>query len=316
MDMKIQDITDMKCSVEDAFRQTIAELGGREKIHVVSDVLKSEDVSQVTVFEELLKDLFNDPLHLCRSGNMANKQKSAEFNTCNGKCAKSCCVSSENSVSLPGVDNRTARAKKTHHLQANARLNHAKVTIDSQIIIFIFRHEFVSCHGNNVRLREILKDVKARTKHASIRPALLGLVRATVEKEECKLSVVMLEGLIRSVFKKHPTDLIWVGLFVPEKADRTLTIKKNACRTLQALLNSESSESSHTQPWMQKCFPWIHGERMKQAKISDCRHQESVEELPMKTSCMQDEKSTEDQLEPDFQFGILDGNAEPSLSQH
>ncbi|KAJ8356976.1 hypothetical protein SKAU_G00197700 [Synaphobranchus kaupii] len=328
MDLQIQNLRDGKSSVEDAFWQTVHEMGGKERIHLVGNVFKSEDESQVNVFEELVKDLFNGTLPLRRSRDTTNKDKLTEYNKCrpNGKneniaaCdTKSYCDPIENSAHVLTVENRKARGQNVNHLETNARLKHARVTIDSQMIIFIFKRQFINCRENRACLKEILKDVRARTKLTSIRPALLGLVRTTVENEESELSVVMLEDLMRSVFKKHPAELIWVGQFVPNKADRTLTIKKNACRTVQTSLNAECIENSHNLPWMQKCFPWIPRKRMNQPKTSSAyRHQglsENVEGLPLKTSCMSDGHCTEDQLEPDFGVSSLDGSSEPSPKQ-
>ncbi|XP_035277955.1 uncharacterized protein C2orf72 homolog isoform X1 [Anguilla rostrata] len=326
MDLQIQNLRDEKSSVEDAFRQTVAEMGGKERIHLVSSVFQPEDVNQLNVFEELVKDLFYDTIPLRRSRAATSKEKPTEYNKCNGKKGniaardmKTCCDSSENSVQVQTAENREVPGQNVHHIQTDARLKPAQATIDSQMIIFIFKREFVNCCENHACLKEILKDVRARTKLASIRPALLGLVRTTVENEESELSVVMLESLMRSVFKKHPTESIWVGQFVPNKANRNVTIKKNACRTLQTSLNSECIDNSHNLPLMQKCFPWTPRKKMNSAKISSSyRHQglpESVEGLPLKTSCMTDEQCKEDQLEPDFGVSSLDGNAEQSPGQ-
>ncbi|XP_061099129.1 uncharacterized protein LOC133129211 isoform X2 [Conger conger] len=321
MDLQIQNLRVGKSSVEDAFRKTVAEMGGKERIHLVSSVCvpKPEDISQVNVFEELVKELFNDTLPLCRSRDITIKEKPTEYNKGNEKSeknaagdTKSCCDNSENSVQVQGGKNKTVPGQNVHHIETNARLKHGQVTIDSQMIVFIFTGEFVNCRGNHECLKEILKDVRARTKLSSIRPALIGLVRRTVENEESERSVLLLEALMRSVFKKHPAELIWAGQFVPNKANVTLTIKKNACRTLLTSLHPQCIENSHSLSWTQKCFPWTPRKRMNQEKISSAyRHQGSVEGLPLKTSCMTDEQCTEDYLEPDIGVSRPDGNAEP-----
>ncbi|KAI1883201.1 hypothetical protein AGOR_G00242770 [Albula goreensis] len=299
MDVPLETQRDEKTFTEDAFQLAVRELGGQEKMYLVGSVCDSESVSQANVFEEFVKDMFNTTCPLRHSRENANKATQKGNNSLNGKAESiaigSCCESETHSGLVKAVDHRRAQEKKVHHRET-ARLKPEIASIDSPMIVFIFKHEFINSKGNHACLKEILKDVKARTKLSSIRPALLGLVRTALESEEAKLSVTALERLMRSVFRKHPFESIWVGQFVPNKAERTLTIKKNVCRTLQTSLHSECAED-RTLPWALQCLPWTPRERHYHDKnTSGYRHRdppESAEGLPLRMSCMKDGQGAE-----------------------
>ncbi|MBN3285383.1 PSMD1 ATPase, partial [Polyodon spathula] len=112
--------------------------------------------------------------------------------------------------------------------------------IHSPLIVFVFRHEFLLHPRNRVCLKEILKDVRSRSRTAGVQPALLGLVHSTSESRDSWQSVRLLEQLLKTVFKGHPDEATWVGHFIPKKRECILEIKKNACKAIRASLCAET----------------------------------------------------------------------------
>ncbi|KAG7488177.1 hypothetical protein MATL_G00031440 [Megalops atlanticus] len=172
--------------------------------------------------------------------------------------------------------------------QTRRTIQMVKRIIDSPIIVFIFREQFLNCRGNKICLKEILKDVRERTKPSGVLPALVGLVYSRAETGETQESTGLLERMMRSVFVKHPPESIWVGHFVPKSAEGILTIKKNACRVLKtSLCTGKSVHRGSPLLHLLQCFPWAYREReMNQASsTSENRYQEDAEEgIPLKTS--------------------------------
>uniref|UniRef100_A0A668AT54 Uncharacterized protein n=1 Tax=Myripristis murdjan TaxID=586833 RepID=A0A668AT54_9TELE len=192
---------------EKDFQEIITQIGGRDKIYLVSEACKAEHEgkSDNDTLQEFIRDMFYS------SG-------PADRSPAGGK-----------------EDKRRPRR-----------------TIDSPIIIFIFRQEFLSSSSNEVCLKEILKDVRARTKRArSSRPALLGLIRTAEESAETRQCAQLLERLIRAVFRRHSPEAIWVGSFIPKTEAKMLAIKKNACRVL-----CSSQTTGNPRFWPFQCLPW------------------------------------------------------------
>ncbi|XP_070765466.1 uncharacterized protein [Enoplosus armatus] len=238
---------------EREFLRIIALIGGKERIYVVSDACESKEVDgdDAGILKEFLRDMF--------AGSLANSMgqphssppsSHGDTASANHICCKTETVKSNEiplttrhkDLDLRGCPvGEDSEKEKRPTLNGNvqrtatrrANIYSLKRTIDSPIIIFIFRQTFLSKTSNELCLKEILKDVKARTKHARIaRPALIGLIRTRQESAETRQCAQLLECLIRSVFHKHSPETVWVGCFIPKTEDKMLIIKKNACKVI------------------------------------------------------------------------------------
>lgn len=233
---------------EREFQEIIAQIGGKERIYLVSDASTSKevDVDNAEIMQEFIRDMFQDSnlAHLnglprscpsSKDGNAAS-EKHVSCETDRGKDLPL----RPTDVKLVGEDGEKKRrpthngiARRTTSTRAN--IYSLKRTIDSTIIVFIFRQTFISQGLNEVCVKEILKDIKARTKHARIaRPALIGLIRTTQKSAQTSQCAQLLDTLVRSVFHKHSRETIWVGSFIPKNEGEMLNIKKNACRVIYA----------------------------------------------------------------------------------
>ncbi|XP_054458969.1 LOW QUALITY PROTEIN: uncharacterized protein LOC129094732 [Anoplopoma fimbria] len=241
---------------EREFQKIIALIGGKERIYLVSDARRSRDVDgdDAGILQEFIQDMFHN------SGGQPNTSRTHHGDTAseNTDCGKQGTVKS-NDIPLierptdvvlgacPGKRKRTRRssqrarnAQRTATRRAN--IYSLKRTIDSPIIIFIFRQTFISKQSNDLCLKETLKDVKARTKRARIaRPALMGLIHTRQESAETHQCAQLLERLIRSVFHKQSPETVWVGSFIPKMEDKMLSIKKNACKVIYSSQTADNT---------------------------------------------------------------------------
>ncbi|XP_030583663.1 uncharacterized protein LOC115779251 [Archocentrus centrarchus] len=240
---------------EREFQKIVAELGGRERIYLVSDVCRSKELDgdDAEILQEFVHDMFHDGSRVAngdggpQSSPASNRGHKANANhvvckaeTGEGSEMRPTARPEElelrnRAVGEDGDKERQLTSKGNSQRTATRRANvHSlKRTIDSPVIIFVFRQTFISRAPNEVCLKEILKDIKARTKRVTTpRPALIGLIRTTQESAETHLCAQILERLIRSVFRKHSPEAIWVGCFIPKTEAQMLSIKKNACRVI------------------------------------------------------------------------------------
>lgn len=223
---------------EREFQKIVALIGGKERIYLVSDACESKEVDgdDAGILQEFIRDMFDN-------GQPQTSTPSSHDDTATGKTE----AVKSNEIPLMArprdlnltedggeKEKRAARngtAQKTATRRAN--IYSLKRTIDSPIIIFIFRQTFLGKPSNELCLKETLKDVKARTKRARIaRPALIGLIRTRQESAETRQCAQLLERLIRSVFRRQSPETIWVGCFIPKTEDTMLSIKKNACKVI------------------------------------------------------------------------------------
>ncbi|KAK7889353.1 hypothetical protein WMY93_024913 [Mugilogobius chulae] len=217
---------------EKEFQRVLALIGGREKIHLISDVGKSKEDDDMGILQEFQRDLFgqtsfsNGQPHSALPGNFDNERHT------------SCKTAS--ATELPLTVRPKALTNPSEEVERNVRHGNQKTvarrdthctkrTIDSAVIIFIL---------------ERLSDVKARTKHAkNTQPALIGLIRTSkVESAETEQSALVLETLMRSVFHRHVPDAMWVGTFIPKEEDKITEIKKNFCRVTYSSRTADNTE--------------------------------------------------------------------------
>lgn len=231
---------------EREFQKTVALIGGKERIYLVSDSCESKDPDgdDAGILQEFIGEMF--PGSQANSGTQPhsslthrhldpaseNQMASNEIPlTARPKDLDlSACSEEEGREKgkLPACNGNTQRT-------AYVNVSSSKRTIDSAIIIFIFRQTFLSKRLNHLCLKEILKDVKARTKRARIaRPALIGLISTRHESAETHQCAQLLERLLRSVFHKHSPETIWVSCLIPKTESNMLSVKKNACRLIHS----------------------------------------------------------------------------------
>ena len=245
-------------SEEREFQKVISQIGGKEKLHLVSETRKTDD-NETGIMQEFILGMFNSASTDSTAGDNAGRN-----NNDSGRNNSSCPQQHGDSLNENGIvcetetlDETTPKGKpltessvdlgigvkptgEDFRPQPNGDLQRTATksinmsclhrTIASPVIIFIFSQEFLKGLSNKACVKEILKDVRARTKRANPKPVLLGLVRTTVESGETRHCVEFLEHLIRSVFRKRLQEAIWVGTFMPNKTSKILEIKENACR--------------------------------------------------------------------------------------
>lgn len=298
---------------ETEFQQLVLQIGGKERIYLVSDPFKtSEDDDAGGLLREFVHDMFFGQ-HAGDGESLDNKNSNwhvhppkSDFPNENNATRETDIDSKpslqENKIPLStrpkdlGLSAKPVGEEKTPQppngdvqMTKTSSINSCEIkrTIDSPIIIFIFRQEFVGVSSNEVYLKEILKDVRARTKRVHIRPALIGLIRSGVDSEETRESVGFLERALRKVFRKHAPEAIWVGNFIPKSEERMLNIKKNACRVLHSSQTSDNTESSGIY-WQFQCLPWPFRGRNRAPVNTPSNGQKGIAEegIPLKTDVL------------------------------
>ncbi|KAM9849231.1 uncharacterized protein ACBR49_008486 [Aulostomus maculatus] len=252
---------------EREFQRIIASIGGKERVYLISDACESKVAGEddAGVLHEFIRDMF----HGCSNGNPAPSSSN-----CTDDAASEKPDSGESNEKTPPVRpddlsltvrENTERTKQASHdrntqkiARTEANIYSSRRVIDSPVIIFIFRQIFVCKNSNEECIREILKDVKARTKHARItRPALIGLIRTRLESAESQQCAQHLERLIRMVFYKHPPETIWVGCFIPNTEAKLLAIKKNACKVICSSQTADNTrDRGNPLLWPFQCLSW------------------------------------------------------------
>lgn len=331
---------------EEEFQQVLKDIGGREMIFLVSDVLEKGDGSETGSLEEFVNEMFPSGLNTTTGTSddetcVAIKNGSISAGG-GGDGSVIGNVNASNCAGIPGEeiqpgekdeadpcssdDASSSAAKpatglvKCSQQQGGVETRRAygkackgtQRAIDCPLIVFVFRHEFLLHPRNRVCLKEILKDVKGRSRAAGVQPALLGLVHSRRESGDSWQSVRLLEQLLQRVFKGHPGEAMWAGHFIPKKPGCTLEIKRNACKAIRASLCTETGDSRDrggTMSWVRKCFPWQAREnRRRQPNCSSSTSRQGVQQSreeavplrisrpvaePLNPSCIASERETQ-----------------------
>ncbi|XP_062306914.1 uncharacterized protein LOC134011335 [Osmerus eperlanus] len=319
--MSCRDPNDTLPPEETEFQQLVLRIGGKERINLVSDSFKTNDEDDAGIMHEFVHDMFFGQ----RTGHnvsSANKNTNGQVHpspTSGIANEKNVLCDTDINIKTSPQENKTPLSTTPKDLELSAKpvgeektneplredvekstrtssINSCglKRTIDSPIIIFIFSQEFLSISSNEICLKEILKDVRARTKRVSVRPALIGLIRSVVESEETRESMGFLERALRSVFRKHASEAIWVGIFIPKSEQRMLTIKTNACRVFNSSQTSDNrptGNSGNRIHWQFQCLPWTgRGRHGGPASTPSNRQQGDTgiqeEGIPLKTNVL------------------------------
>ncbi|XP_032381328.1 uncharacterized protein LOC116695298 isoform X2 [Etheostoma spectabile] len=284
------------------FQKSIALIGGKERIYLVSDACKSKevDVDDAGILQEFIRDMFHNSSPVDSNGQTSPISSHNVTARSSPVCCKTETVKSNEMPPIARSDDLDLKAcpveedwekeRPTCKRTATRRANSVKRTIDSPIIIFIFRQTFLSKTSNELCLKETLKDVKARTKRSrSARPALIGLIHTRQESAETHQCAQLLERLIGSVFHKQSPETIWVGCFIPKTEAKMLSIKKNACKVIHASQTADNTrDRGDLICWPFQCLFWA--QRRSQANNSSLGRQRddtSKEEgIPLKTNSL------------------------------
>ncbi|XP_076134049.1 uncharacterized protein LOC143116666 isoform X2 [Alosa pseudoharengus] len=268
--------------LEDEFQQTIRRIGGKEKIYLIGEVCKN-DGNQSTSLQTLVDEMFSDSKHNPSSVNTTlndNTRPENQTNTLNDvadikdilpiqdKAGMDVSAMDGNEPGVNGDIHRTIRSSR--NATAAARL------IDSAMIIFIFKHEYISSNCNHICIKEIMKDVKARTKHSPNFPAVIGLVHSVDETRGSLQSVQVLERLLHSVYRKHSSDTVWAGLYIPNTVEKIISIKRHVSKAVHSSLSPDNVRTNN-RLWSLKCLSRRRQRRQPRGSV------ETVEGIPLKS---------------------------------
>lgn len=296
------------------FQQIIRQIGGKENIYLVSDYCKTDEDNPGTL-QEFVNDMFyiacpysstNKSYGLVDSSLKCPSEKANENNYSCKTVIDGKILPQGNEIPLSvrpqelGFIAKSVGEEENTSLQSNGdfRRTHTqfnshnfKRTIDCPLVIFIFRQDFLKQKSNKMCLKEILKDVRARTKGS--RPALLGLIRSGVDTENTETleCLELLARLIHSVFRKHHAQEICVGNYVPKSERQIFTVKRNVCKLLLASQTSDNTEDrGNPASWSFQCLPWPRrqrGQGNNALSNSERGNAECVEEgIPLKASAL------------------------------
>ncbi|XP_056132943.1 uncharacterized protein C2orf72 isoform X2 [Lampris incognitus] len=228
------------------FQTFLSQIGGKERIYLVTDAGRAEAEDGAGVLNDFIRDMFHvTPPPLAASG--------AEEVGSNGSPRQGDLAEShpdrgaEPPPARPGEAGRDPGSRPQPPDAGRTATTKVNVcgpqrTIDFPVVVFLFRQDFLTGAANKRCLTEILKDVRTRSKRAGAPPALMGLIHAAAESDATRRCAQRLEGQMRAVFRRQPPDSIWVGVFLPKTESKILAIKQNACKVLRSSQTAGSKE--------------------------------------------------------------------------
>ncbi|XP_014344680.1 uncharacterized protein C2orf72 homolog [Latimeria chalumnae] len=118
--------------------------------------------------------------------------------------------------------------------------------VEAPLIFFLFREDFVKLKKNERQLREILKDVRERSRASGLQPAIIGVVAVAADplkEEEEGDSVCRMQCFLRAVFHRQPGETVQAVQFKLNQVESVLDIKRTAYRALRASLDNTGEGS-------------------------------------------------------------------------
>lgn len=223
---------------DDPFQEILHQIGGKSNVHLVS---AASGPDGDPVLKDFIADMFNN-------GEISVASTNGEIKTQTNMCNPEGCVQSSPKPPEKPLNRKTV----------SRNTGGQKRAMTCSLVIFIFTQDYVCDKTNQVCLREILKDVRARLRRNALPPALLGLVQSSGDRSESSDSLLILDRSLRSVFIGHPQQAIWTGRYVSKRPDLLQDIRLNACRAVRSSMSAESGAGSKSSLfWPLKCLPGI-----------------------------------------------------------
>uniref|UniRef100_A0A671STM6 Uncharacterized protein n=1 Tax=Sinocyclocheilus anshuiensis TaxID=1608454 RepID=A0A671STM6_9TELE len=191
---------------DDPFQQILHQIGGKSNIHLISAVRGPD--GDTGALQDFIADMFNN----------GEREETSD------------CTGNSNGEIKSQTNNKTVSSSRI--------IGGKQRAIKCSVIIFLFKHDYACDKENQVCLREILKDVRARIKRNALRPALLGLVHTDCDQSASRDSVELLDRSLRAVFTNHPPQAIWTGRYVTKSPDVLQEIRWNTCRAVTCSMSA------------------------------------------------------------------------------
>ncbi|XP_063057941.1 uncharacterized protein LOC134451415 isoform X1 [Engraulis encrasicolus] len=282
--------------LEDEFQQTIRCIGGKERVYLVGDVGKTEDTQcRPNLFKTFIEEMFGSCGEIVATASGVNKTSNDsrqntedhQADTLNDVAeVEGIVLSSQDSCTTVAGSGPACKGEVPRVIRTCRNATGAVRLIDCALVIFIFKQEYVSNSCNHVLIKEIMKDIRARTKHSPLSIAVIGLVHSKDETSRETQSVEVLERLLCTVFRKHSSESIWTGLFIPDSMENMLAIKKHLIKAVHSSLSQGNVRRANNHFWSLRCLIWWRQRRQPRYQhgnnITTCA-METVEGIPLKT---------------------------------